>query len=63
MSFHLLVRCSLKSHTSEIPQGESKTQITDSACKFKLSVFIDANQQGAHVFPFPGRLGISADHE
>ena len=24
MSFHLLVRCSLKSHTSEIPQGESK---------------------------------------
>ena len=28
MSFHLLVRCSLKSHTSEIPQGESKTQIT-----------------------------------
>jgi hypothetical protein len=24
--------------------------------------FLDADQQGAHVSPFPGRLGISADH-
>jgi hypothetical protein len=27
MSFHLLVRCSLKSDTSEIPQGESKAEM------------------------------------
>jgi hypothetical protein len=34
----------------------------DSASKLELPVFIDADQQGAHVSPFPGRLGISADH-
>jgi hypothetical protein len=34
----------------------------DSASKLEVPRFIDADQQGAHVSPFPGRLGISADH-
>jgi hypothetical protein len=36
---------------------------SDPASKLELSAFIDSNQQGAHVFPFPGRLGMAADHK
>ena len=34
---------------------------SDSAGKFKFAFLIYADQQGSQMFPFTGRLGISAD--